>query len=477
MTTTSSAAPSNSTGTLTSVMRAATVAGGPKALRIGIVHAGKVIDERILDERDHFTIGPNEHALFVVPTRSLPPDFRMFERSGDHYRLQFLDGMTGRIALEGGTVDLQSLRERAHTIALPNGFGFAHQVALTGDARGKISIGDVTILFQLVVRSPALGKPQLPTAVKAGLGNIDWRTSIIAAFSFLFHFGAVGTVYSDWMDPVIDDEVDAAQLVESLRQLPAPPTVEHPKDADASPASAATTRESPRPVSAGASGRAPLSAAAGGNTVADSRAHQISSQLATLEMQVLTSLNSGGPSTSIVLSPSSQLPLGMLEAAAASSAGVSPGVPGLELGSGSGTIRPGSVTHGFRAPSDTSSVPTGAGSAIAVRPPSGSVALSGPIGSGGAVANANAVVAAMAAGFRRCYNIGLTHEDPTMKGTLRITARIGPNGEVLSASASGGGTLSPTVIGCLRSRVASSQFAPPEGGGATLLIPVTVYPQ
>ena len=48
------------------------------------------------------------------------------------------------------------------------------------------------------------------------------------------------------------------------------------------------------------------------------------------------------------------------------------------------------------------------------------------------------VVAGMAAGFRRCYNNGLK-EDPNMKGSVRVTARIGPNGEVLSASASGGG--------------------------------------
>ena len=30
--------------------------------------------------------------------------------------------------------------------------------------------------------------------------------TIIAAFSFLFHFGMVGAIYSDWMDPVVDDE-------------------------------------------------------------------------------------------------------------------------------------------------------------------------------------------------------------------------------------------------------------------------------
>ena len=67
--------------------------------------------------------------------------------------------------------------------------------------------------------------------MKSGIANdIDWTTTIIAAFSFLFHFGAVGSIYSDWMDPIVDDEVDVAALLESVKQLPPPPAVEQPKE-------------------------------------------------------------------------------------------------------------------------------------------------------------------------------------------------------------------------------------------------------
>ena len=93
-----------------------------------------------------------------------------------------------------------------------------------------------------------------------------------------------------------------------------------------------------------------------------------------------------------------------------------------------------------------------------------------------AVANASAVVGGMHAGFRRCYVRGLDGE-PTMAGTVRITAKIGPNGEVTSAVASGGQGLSAAVIGCVRDRVASAQFSPPPCGAATLLIPVTFAAQ
>lgn len=61
-----------------------------------------------------------------------------------------------------------------------------------------------------------------------------------------------------------------------------------------------------------------------------------------------------------------------------------------------------------------------------------------------------------------------------MQGTVRITAKIGKDGEVLGASPNGKGNLSPTVVNCVAARVASSQFSPPEGGAATIVIPVTL---
>jgi hypothetical protein len=110
------------------------------------------------------------------------------------------------------------------------------------------------------------------------------------------------------------------------------------------------------------------------------------------------------------------------------------------------------------------------------KPPKGGVAVGGANVSEGTVANAAAVVASMAAGFRRCFNRGL-QDDPKMKGTVRITAKIGKNGEVLSATPSGGETLSPTVVSCVAARVSSATFSPPEGGAATLVIPVSMTPE
>lgn len=107
--------------------------------------------------------------------------------------------------------------------------------------------------------------------------------------------------------------------------------------------------------------------------------------------------------------------------------------------------------------------------------PKVSVAIGGASVTGGNVANAASVVAGMAAGFRRCYNRALL-ADPTVRGTIRVKATLGPSGEVLGASASSSTPLSAVLMGCVRACVASAQFAPPDGGAATIAFPITFTP-
>src|SRR5712672_2697748 len=113
-------------GQMTAVMRAMPQATGPKVLRIGLVQGGKVIEERVIKQRSHVTIGPSEKSMFVVPTQSVPPNFRLFELIGNEYHLNFLDGMSGRVALQTGITDLTSLRGQARKSQQG-----AHQVRLT----------------------------------------------------------------------------------------------------------------------------------------------------------------------------------------------------------------------------------------------------------------------------------------------------------------------------------------------------------
>jgi hypothetical protein len=470
----------NRPGQMTAVMRAMPQVTGPKVLRIGLVQGGKVIEERVIKQRTHVTIGPSEKSMFVIPSKNIPPNFKLFELAGGDYVLNFLDGMSGRVALKTGISDLAALKAQAKRV--PVGNVQAYQVQLSEDARGKVMVGETTFLFQFVAPPPVQPKPQLPVSVRSGLASdIDWTTTIIAAFSFLFHFGAVGSIYSDWMDPIVDDEVSVAQLLESVKQLPPPPPVENPKETDQPTTTAQAATEAPKSAGPKGGGGGAKGGGAGkgsGSGIGDARAAAISNELAALDVAMVGALNSKGGATSNVLDRG-DVPTGLLEGAAAAGAGVGQGgIAGLHLGGGGGgPLKPGAAGGGgLGAIAERGGgAPASAGSAQKVKGPVGSASIGGAAVSGGNVANASSVVAGMAAGFRRCYNKGL-QEDPNMKGSVRITAKIGPNGEVLSASPSGSG-LSGTVISCVAARVSSAQFAPPEGGGATIVIPVTFVSQ
>ena len=466
--------PQSRPGQMTAVMRAMAQSTGPKVLRIGLVQSGKVIEERVIKQRTHVTVGPSEKSMFVLPTKNVPPNFKLFELVGNDYCLNFLDGMSGRVALKTGISDLGALRGQAKRVQ--QGPVSAYQIPLSEEARGKVVVGETTFLFQFVAPPPIQPKPQLPLSVKSGV-DIDWTTTIIAAFSFLFHFGLIGSIYSDWMDPVVDDNINVAQLIDAVKALPPPPPTEEkdtPKpDATAADTAAATAAATTQAPKATGGAKAP------GAKMSDARAAAISNELSQLDVAMLATLNASGASTDRVLS-NSEMAASLLDDAAASNAAAGRTSSGLNLGGGPGySGRPGESGGNSLASMGHTGAGDGgasAGTAKVVKGPTGSVGVGGAAVSGGSVANASAVVAGMAAAFRRCYNKGL-QENPDMKGTVRITAKIGPNGEVLGASPSGGGNLSGTVIGCVAARVASAQFSPPDGGGATIVIPVSFAPQ
>jgi len=469
------AVPAGRPGQMTAVMRAVAQVSGPKILRIGVVQGGKVIDERLIKDRGHVTIGPSEKAMFVVPTRQLPPNFRLFEMIGGEYYLNYLEEMNGRVALKTGVSDLSGLSAQAKTVSA-GGFRF-HRVKLTEDSRGKVVAGETSFLFQFVVPPPIQPKPQLPVSVKKGMaGDIDWFTTIVAAFSFLFHFFFVALVYSDWMDPVVDDEVAVSQLIESIKKLPPPPPMERPQamvDLD-STANAATDDSASKSKGKG-SGKGKGKAVGKGKAkaAADARAAAIADELAELNVQTLGAMGTGGVATEGVLG-SSDVPTGLLDDAARSGMGAGTGCTGgLKLGgAGGGTLRPGAVGggRGLKDIGETGGQSTGGAQATGkkkkVAGPKGSAIVGGAGVSGGAVANASSVVARMRGRFRRCYQTGL-NSNPEMQGSVTLTAKVGPNGEVLGVGGGGGGALGP-IVGCLKAVVAGAQFAPPDGGGAII---------
>lgn len=450
---------------MTAVMRAVAVTG-PKVLRIGLVQNGRVIEERIIKQRTHVSVGPSEKNMFVISATSVPTSFRLFELVGGDYCLNFLDSMSGRVALPTGVTDLSMLRGQARRTQQG-----AYQVRITEDSRGKLVVGDTTFLFQFVAPPPVQPKPQLPVAVLRGASSIDWTTTIIAAFAFLLHFMAIGALYSDWLDSPVDEEVNLAGLVDTMKGLPPPPPVEEaPADQKAE------TSEKVPEAAPKAAPKARGPAKKTGGAMSASEAAALNNELEQLEMATLGALSSEGPATAGVLR-NGEVPTSALDAAAASNAGIGTGSGGLKLGGGGGTITPGMAGGGLASIGGTGKgAGEGTGTAKKVKGPRGVASVGGAGVSGGAVSNASRVVAGMRAGFRACYQRGLG-ENPDAQGSIRLTIRVGPGGEVQGVSAAASGNLPQSVVSCVKARASAAAFAPPQGGSAVIQVPVTFVKQ
>ncbi|HEX4477048.1 MAG TPA: AgmX/PglI C-terminal domain-containing protein [Polyangiaceae bacterium] len=462
--TTPSAGPGGRPGQMTAVMRAV-AATGPKVLRIGLVQSGRVIEERIVKQRTHVTVGPNERNMFVI-SADLPTSFRLFELVGNDYCLNFLEGMSGRVALPTGISDLNVLKGQARRTQQG-----AYQIRLTEDSRGKVVVGDTTFLFQFVAPPPIQPKPQLPVSVTRGATSIDWTTTMIAAFSFLIHFMAIGSIYSEWFDPVVDYDVNISGLIESVKSLPPPPPVEEPTDqpTDTTPT---PTKAPDTPKSSTPAG--PKAGGPGKGAMSDAKAAALSNALDQMEMATLGALSGAGPATAGVLR-TGEVPTGALDAAAKSSAGV--GVGGLSLGGGGGAIRPGAAGGGLGAiGSTTAGGGNGTGAVATVQGPKGNASTGAATNSGGIVSNAARVVAGMRAGFRNCYNRALA-QNPDAEGKIGLSIRVGPGGEVQGVGASPSGNLPDSVVSCVKARAQAAQFDPPQGGLAVIQVPVTFVKQ
>lgn len=174
-----------------------------KILRIGIIQGGKIIEERLLRKREPVTVGESHRNTFVIPATGLPPRFPLFELKGDKYFLTIAEWMDGRLSLGSGVSDLQGLKKKG--IARQVGqvdyqspsdnkskkVG-VYQAPLTERSRGKLTFGEITLLFQFVTPPPLPVKPQLPAIIQGGwIKGVDWVYSSILLVSFIAHTGFI----------------------------------------------------------------------------------------------------------------------------------------------------------------------------------------------------------------------------------------------------------------------------------------------
>jgi hypothetical protein len=87
----------------------------------------------------------------------------------------------------------------------------------------------------------------------------------------------------------------------------------------------------------------------------------------------------------------------------------------------------------------------------------------------GTLPDASVIVASMRAGFKRCYQQALAI-DPQLSVKVRLTLTVDGSGFVKDATVSEGAPAG--LVECVKGIGKSARFAPPQGGGTTLVVPL-----
>jgi hypothetical protein len=113
----------------------------PRALRVGVLLGNNLVEERVF-RSSHLapvTFGQSLKCTLSIPAAGVPMEHTLFAVDQGRILLRVTAAMSGRLA-QGG--EIQAL-EKAET-----------QIPLAHGARGKLQIGEATVLFQEIAAPP-----------------------------------------------------------------------------------------------------------------------------------------------------------------------------------------------------------------------------------------------------------------------------------------------------------------------------------
>ena len=469
-------------GAMTMAMQAvAQKPTGPKVLRIGLIQDGKIVEERVIRRRETVSVGTSEKNQFIIQAQGLPSKFDLFQIVGNDYILNFTDAMDGRVGLPGGVKELNQLRSGGGA----RKSGDHYQVKLNDNSRGKVQIGNTTLLFQFVVPPPVTPRPQLPAAARGGfVKGIDWLFTAFVVFSYMTFFGFV--IYLENADWEIEQtnaavpELMARLLINEPEPPPEPVETEPTESEEGEGEEEAEETTAPSSNNNNSSAVSDNSNSNNVNTNAEARARIAEQAMASAESLLLGALGEGGALNDVlaggaVTGNASEI---LAQAAGVGVASGSSGDLRERGGGGDGSGQGGMLGAVSASMTAGMSVSTGMVEERAVR---GRINLQngGDIGGSGDF-DANLVVQQIRrrlSAIQRCYENEL-RRDPTLAGKVTVQFTIVERGTVSNASASENTTGSPAVATCVVRTVSSFRFNPgPEGGSVQFRYPFVFAPQ
>jgi len=441
----------------------------PRILRIGVLLSGKIVEERLIRDRGDVTVGQSAKNTFSIPLETLPREWTLFKSHEGRYGLSFTSAMDGRLSDGDRVQTLEAARSGGSAVRSGDHF----VLPLSEQARGKVSIGELTLLFQFITEPPVQPKPMLPHSVRGTLADrIEPRLAVIVAASIAVHFGFM--IWALAIDPPGDKGIayraaqqtfqeDSYQVDDFVVPLPPDP-------------SAGKSDDAPKGEDVKKPDKAPEVKPAGGDKkpAGDPKPAEAGRD----------------PNDAVALQEESQRYADALFSEDDSGIGLAGAMenkkPGSDLGnqldevakSGATTaVGGGTPGRGTRGDGDPRA---GTGTGPGVTGPGGPVSASGPDGKGGEKvptgrisatdkkafddssltpdAVQRKIMSAYLAGLKRCHK-ELLKTDPTARGKVKLAFTVNESGRTVSPKASG---FADTLDNCIEGQMGNWRFDIPK---------------
>lgn len=160
--------------------------GTSRALRVALIQSGRIVEDRTFTGRAKITVGTDAKSTFLVPMADVPVTTAVFDITKKGTTLLFDANTEGRVSLSGADAPLADYADRASTRGAQLG------LVLPDDAKGRVSIGEVSLLFQFVDAPKAAVAAELPKGARGLVAQLDRSFLAILALSLAAHFAGVG---------------------------------------------------------------------------------------------------------------------------------------------------------------------------------------------------------------------------------------------------------------------------------------------
>jgi hypothetical protein len=425
----------------------------PRILRIGILLGGKIVEERLIRERTSVTIGQSMKNTFSIPVEGLPLELTLFSLEHEKYSLRFLNKMDGRLSAGEQVDTLEALKTKGAT-----NHGAYWSVPLADTARGKLSLGDLTILFQFVTEPPRQPKPMLPASVRGTFADrFDPRLSVILGASIIVHFAVV--IIALTMDVETDDGITDRAYNLTFSQEEYKVELEQPKvevpTQGADTGSAAKAEDKPKTTVP--SVKKPEDAGGGRDSAADVQLKQEENAKAMADL--LTGEGPDGKSEGDMSKRRPGADLGTQIADAregGKQVGIGGGTNNGPRGNGDPRVGTGKGT-GIGGPGGTET----AGGDKVEKAPTGRISVSDKTTDDDTSLSPDAVLNKIMASYmtriKRCYTDHLK-TDASARGKVALSFTVNPTGRVVGANAKG---FASSVDSCIEALMGSWTFPKP----------------